>query len=154
MRRKVLAGFACLWVGAQLIRFEHTNPPITGEIQAPPAVKRALRSACYDCHSNETGWPWSASLAPISWLVHHDVTEGRRRLNFSGWDAYTSDPGTQLQKLRNIQKAMAEDGMPPWYYRLAHPDSKLTDAQQKVILRWVNQEITGLESSPEQRKTE
>lgn len=82
MRRKVLVALAGAFAGAQAIRFEHTNPPTTGEVAAPPAVQRALRHACYDCHSNETSWPWSANLAPISWLVHYDVTEGRRRLNF------------------------------------------------------------------------
>jgi hypothetical protein len=147
MRRTFLAGLACLFVGAQFIRFEHTNPPITGEVPAPAAVEHALRSACYDCHSNETSWPWSARLAPISWLVHYDVIEGRRRLNFSSWDSYRSDPGTQLQKLRNIQKAMTEEDMPPWYYRLVHPGSKLSGAQRNAIVRWASEEITGVEAS-------
>jgi hypothetical protein len=149
MRRKVLAGFACLFAAAQVIRFEHTNPPATGDIAAPPPVQRALRRACYDCHSNETSWPWSAGLAPISWLIHRDVTEGRRRLNFSSWDAYASDPGTKLQKLKNIQRAMTEEDMPPWYYRLVHPDSRLSESQQQAIVRWVGEEIAGRKPSPE-----
>jgi len=149
MRRKVLVGLACLFAAAQVIRFEHTNPPVTGDVGAPPTVQRALRRACYDCHSNETSWPWTASLAPISWFVHHDVTEGRRRLNFSSWHAYASDPGTELQKLKNIEKAMAEEDMPPWYYRLVHPDSKLSRSQQEAIVGWVAEGIAGRKSAPE-----
>ncbi|HTF33658.1 MAG TPA: heme-binding domain-containing protein [Myxococcota bacterium] len=147
MRRKVLVALACVFAGAQAIRFEHTNPPATGELAAPPSVQRVLRNGCYDCHSNETAWPWSANLAPISWLVHYDVTEGRRRLNFSNWDAYASDPETQIQKLKNIQKAMAADDMPPWYYRLLHPDSRLSESQRKAVVRWVAEQITGTPSS-------
>jgi hypothetical protein len=147
MRRKVLVALACVFAGAQAIRFGHTNPPATGELAAPPFVQRTLRHSCYDCHSNETSWPWSANLAPISWLVHYDVTEGRRRLNFSSWDAYASDPGTRIQKLKNIQRAMATDDMPPWYYRLLHPDTRLSESQRKVVVRWVAEQITGTQSS-------
>ena len=152
MRRKVLVTLACVVTGAQAIRFEHTNPPITGDLNAPPLVQRALRQACYDCHSHETRWPWTANLAPLSWLVHYDVTEGRRRLNFSRWDAYSTDPGTQMQKLKNIQKAMTADDMPPWYYRLLHPDSTLSDSQHKLIVRWVAEQIAGRPQSPEERR--
>lgn len=153
MRRKLLIAVACLLAGAQAIRFEHTNPPVSGELVAPPSVQHALRQACYDCHSNETAWPWSAQLAPISWLVHYDVIEGRKRLNFSGWEAYASDPGTRIQKLKNLEKAMAEDGMPPWYYRLLHPDSRLSEAQRKVVVRWITEQIADAQSSQEMRGT-
>jgi len=141
MRRKVLVALACVFAAAQAIRFEHMNPPVGGDLAAPPAVQHALRQACYDCHSNETRWPWSADLAPFSWLIHHDVTEGRKRLNFSSWDAYVSDPGTRIQKLKNLQKAMAEEDMPPWYYRLLHPDSKLSESQHDLIVQWLAAEI-------------
>lgn len=152
MRRNVLVAIACVFAGAQGIRFEHTNPPVTGDLAAPPAVQGALRHACYDCHSHETRWPWTANLAPLSWLVHYDVIEGRERLNFSRWDAYTSDPGTRLQKLKNIQKAMTADDMPPWYYRLLHPDSTLSDSQHKLIVRWVAEQITGGPQSPQESR--
>jgi hypothetical protein len=120
---------------------------VTADLAAPPAVQSVLRRACYDCHSNETRWPWSAGLAPISWLVHYDVSEGRRRLNFSTWDDYASDPGTRLQKLKNLEKAMAEEDMPPWYYRMLHPDSKLSKPQHDLVFQWLAQELTDSRSS-------
>ena len=142
MRRRALVAVACAFVAAQAIRFEQSNPPVTRDLAAPPAVQLALHHACYDCHSNETSWPWFAELAPVSWLVHYDVTRGRKHLNFSTWDAYTSDPGTQLQKLKNIQKAMTADDMPPWYYRLLHPDSGLSESQRDAVTRWASEQIS------------
>jgi len=147
LRRRVLIAVACLFAAAQAIRFERSNPQVTGEISAPTPVQRAFRQACYDCHSNDTAWPWSARVAPISWLVHYDVTEGRKRLNFSGWEAYASDPGTRIQKLKNLEKAMATDDMPPWYYRLLHPDSALSEAQRKVVIRWIAEQLADAQSS-------
>ena len=72
-----------LFVVAQLIRFKHTNPPVTGDVNAPPQVEATLHRACYNCHSNLTKWPWYSEIAPISWLVYHDVSDGRHHVNFS-----------------------------------------------------------------------
>lgn len=65
---------------------DHANPPVTGEPAWDSPETRALaRQACFDCHSNETQWPAYASIAPASWLVQHDVNDGRALLNFSEW---------------------------------------------------------------------
>ena len=65
----------------------HTNPPVTAEAPWDSARTRELAvRACYDCHSNETTWPWYSNVAPMSWLVQRDVDEGRGVLNFSEWD--------------------------------------------------------------------
>ena len=83
-----------LWLGlavlviAQAFRIDTTNPPIQQDVAAPPAVAAVLRRACYDCHSNETVWPWYSQVAPISWLLERDVREGREELNFSVWNMY------------------------------------------------------------------
>ena len=61
---------------------DHTNPPVTGEIEAPEEVIAILRRACYDCHSNETKWPWYSYVAPVSWLVSDDVRDGRKTHEF------------------------------------------------------------------------
>jgi len=74
-----------VFVLAQAIRVERLNPPVQAEITADPAVKPLLRRACYDCHSNETVWPWYSNVAPASWLIASDVEEGRSNLNFSEW---------------------------------------------------------------------
>ena len=73
---------------AHLASLRGNNPPVTGDITAPPDVAVVLRQSCYDCHSNETRWPWYSSVAPIAWVIAHGVERGRQELNFSEWTAY------------------------------------------------------------------
>ena len=141
MSLRVLVVLALVLAAAQAWRFEESNPPVRGDLHAPPWIDAALRTACYDCHSNETRWPWYSSIAPASWLVHHDVSEGRRRLNFSLWSEYAGDPGTLEQKLKSIRTRMSEGDMAPWYYRAVHPDSRWSNAQRDQVLRWVDAEL-------------
>jgi hypothetical protein len=91
-------------------------------------VTRALAvRACYDCHSNETVWPWYSFVAPVSWLAQRDVDEGRRKLNFSEWD--------QPQKeARESAKAVRKGEMPPWFYALVQPDARLTAAESEALI--------------------
>ena len=138
--RKAAIVAGCLALVAQVGQFARTNPLVDGDLVAPAPVKAVLRAACYDCHSNETRWPWYGTIAPISWLLHHDVTEGRRRLNFSQWAEYTSDPGTVAEKLGKISQFVASGDMAPWYYRMLHQDARLAPAQRAALLAWVEQE--------------
>jgi hypothetical protein len=85
-----------------------------------------LRRACFDCHSNETVWPWYAYVAPVSWLVASDVEEGREELNFSQWDAYNAD--RQAHKIKECGEEVAEGEMPLWFYVPAHPEARLSQA--------------------------
>ena len=111
-----------------------SNPPVTGDIGAPPEVAAVLRRACYDCHSHETVWPWYSRVAPISWLVAHDVREGREELNFSAWDRY--DPAKRRKKLAKTVEEVDEEEMPPWYYALVHPDARLSAAERELVRAW------------------
>src|SRR5579885_1507659 len=72
----------------QLVPVRIANPPSRGDVAAPPEVEQTLRRSCYDCHSNQTQWPWYTRIAPLSWLVAHDVNAGRRQINFSQWSDY------------------------------------------------------------------
>ncbi len=140
--RFILAAVAVLAV-IQLIGFAPTNPPITRDVAAPPMTEAVFKRGCYDCHSNETHWPWYAQVAPASWLVHHDVTDGRHHLNFSEWDKYILDSGTLIEKLRKIRKTVDRRTMPPWYYAVIHPGARLSDADREAILQWVAASISG-----------
>jgi len=142
-RRLTLAG-ALVLAAAQLVRPAHTNPPSGGDLVAPAEASKALRRACYDCHSNETRWPWYASVAPLSWLIQHDVDEGRRRLNFSSWQDYASDPETAAHKLEQIAKTVERGDMAPWYYRLLHPSARLGEEDRARLARWAADEARRL----------
>jgi hypothetical protein len=123
---------------AQVVPVTRLNPPVTADVAAPPAVAALLRHACYDCHSHETVWPWYAHVAPMSWLVAHDVREGRREIDFSSWDVYS--PLQKKKKLQRAVKEMAEGDMPPWYYRVMHPEARLDAAQQEAVRTWATTE--------------
>lgn len=141
-----LISVGAIFAAAQFVRYPRTNPPVQSDFAAPAEVKRLVRRACYDCHSNETRWPWYSGIAPASWLIHHDVDEGRRRLNFSEWADYAYDPGTKAQKLDEIGKFVASGRMAPWYYRMLHPRVRLRAAQRQTIIRWVAQENSNIEA--------
>ncbi len=133
---KAAIGVGVVVVGMQLVRFEHTNPPVTAEVDAPLEVKALLARACYDCHSNKTEWPWYTNIAPISWLVHRDVTEGRRELNFSTFAALT--PEKRAKKLDDVVDEVQDDDMPPWFYLPLHPHAKLSADEKKTLLAWAH----------------
>jgi hypothetical protein len=110
------------------------NPPERSDLQAPPEVEKILRESCFDCHSNETRWPWYAKLAPSSWLLIRDVKKGRARFNMSEWD--------DDQEARNVDKDTAweeiEKGeMPPWFYLPMHPRAYLSEADKATLKAWL-----------------
>jgi hypothetical protein len=127
-------------VASQFVRFPRTNPPVSGDLAAPANVTEIIRRACYDCHSNETRWPWYSQIAPASWLASRHVTEARARLNFSVWTDYVYDPGTEAHKLDEIEKLIKNEAMPPWYYCIIHPQARLTDGQRAIVLSWIERE--------------
>src|SRR6056297_3230811 len=97
-----LAAVAAVFLVIQLIPYgrSHTNPPIVLEPDwDSPRTRELAERACFDCHSNETEWPWYSNIAPVSWLVQHDVDEGRHELNFSDWQGGAKE-GEQPKEIR------------------------------------------------------
>jgi hypothetical protein len=123
---------------AQVFRIDRTNPPIVQDVAAPPEVDGLLRRACYDCHSNETVWPWYSQVAPVSWLLARDVREGRQELNFSTWNAYES--AKKIKKLEKSAEEAAEGEMPPWFYVAVHRDAALSPADVERLRAWTAEE--------------
>ena len=121
---RIALGLLVTFVAIQLVPYgrDHTNPPVTGEpTWDAPATRALAKQACFDCHSNETEWPAYASIAPASWLVQHDVDEGRTVLNFSEW--------TRPQKEAKEAAAEVREGeMPPTAYKLIHAHARLSAA--------------------------
>lgn len=131
--------FVAALAAIQLVPVERANPPVESDIAAPDEVKKILRRSCYDCHSNETRWPWYARIAPVSWLIASDVKEGRREVNFSEWNKFTG--GRRARKFKEIVEQLEQEKMPQWYYLLLHPDAKLSPADKKTILNWAKQAL-------------
>ena len=107
----------------------HLNPPVVQELAWDSPQTRALaQRACFDCHSNETTWPWYSNVAPISWLIQHDVDEGRQRLNFSNWSS-------GARALREVSEVINEGAMPPFYFVLMHPNAGLSSAEKQQLIQ-------------------
>lgn len=120
-----------------------SNPPISSDIKTPNNLKKILRESCYDCHSNETIWYWYTEYAPISWLIAHDVNEGREYLNFSTWDKYTRSEQKEL--LSESIETIQEGEMPMKIYELMHPDAKINKDEMNTLTTWVNKEYGKIE---------
>jgi len=140
LKRKIAAVLVLVLAGMQLVRCDHTNPPVTAEIQASPEVKAILRRACYDCHSNESRWPWYSQVAPVSWLVARDVRDGRRHLNFSEWG--TKSEAVRGKKQLEAGQEIASGEMPMSIYVPLHGEAKLSDADKAVLRAWANGPVT------------
>lgn len=125
---------ATLLAAIQFVPVQRDNPPVRSDVGAPPEVATLLRAACYDCHSNETRWPWYSRVAPVSWFVAHHVQEGRRELDFSDWP--TLDYTAQDELLRGVARQVDKGKMPLASYRWGHPEARLDARQREIVVRW------------------
>jgi len=135
MLKKILIAVVIILVGIQFIPIERTNPPVTQDLNPPENVALILKTSCYDCHSNETVWPWYSYVAPVSFLVAGDVNNGRKHLNFSEWDKY--DTKRRSKKLDGISELVEKGVMPLSKYTLIHSDAKMNQEKIKIIKEWV-----------------
>lgn len=129
--KKAILGLLVLFVVIQLVPYgrAHDNPP--GRMEptwdSPQTRELAVR-ACFDCHSNETRWPWYSWVAPVSWLVAHDVEDGREHLNFSEFNREQEDADEAAEEV--------EDGeMPLWFYKPLHSEARLNEEEQAALIR-------------------
>jgi mono/diheme cytochrome c family protein len=110
--RRVVIGLIVILVIIQLMPYgrDHTNPPARAEpAWDSPRTRELAARACFDCHSNETIWPWYSNIAPVSWLIEWDVKKGREELNLSEWNR-------SQKEARESASAVRKGSMPPWYY--------------------------------------
>lgn len=125
--RWLIIGLFSFFLVAQVVPYgrEHTNPPGTTEpAWDNPQTRTLAVRACYDCHSNETAWPWYSRIAPASWLIYRDVSKGRRELNFSEWHR-------RQKEAHESAKTVQKESMPPWYY----PWAKLSSADRQALIQ-------------------
>lgn len=141
--RWILIGMLLILVAIQFAPVDRLNPPVEAEVPAPANVRAILRRACYDCHSNETVWPWYSQVAPFSWLLAYNVREGREELNFSTWNRITTQQ--QVKKLKESWKEVADEDMPPWDYLRIHRDATLLAEDRMALRTWALSTASELE---------
>ena len=119
------------FVAVQFVPYgrDHVNPPVGAEPSWDSPDTRALaKEACFDCHSNETDWPAYSRVAPISWLIQRDVSEGRAALNFSEWQR-------PQEEATEAAEEVLEGEMPLQMYRLMHAHARLSAADRERLAR-------------------
>lgn len=137
LRRTAIVAFVLLII-IQFVPYgrNHTNPSTRVEPQWDRAETRALaKRACFDCHSNETAWPWYSQVAPISWLVLNDVTAGRHKMNFSEWNRPQDEAEEAAEQ---IQKGK----MPLWFYLPLHAAARLSAEEKQTLIRGLQATIS------------
>ena len=128
--KKLMYALASVAVLIQLVPYgrQHENPPVRQEPQWDSATTRELiRRTCFDCHSNETVWPWYSHVAPVSWLVQRDVEAGRRHLNFSEWDRPQRHAKDAPDEVRN-------SAMPLPIYLPLHAEARLSKSEKQTLI--------------------
>jgi hypothetical protein len=133
-------GSVAIIIAAQFIRPNRENPvsdpvlSLRADSTVPPNVIATLGRACFDCHSNETRWPWYSAITPVNFAIARDVEQGRSRLNFSEWKKYSA--GKQSSKKESIAEEVTKGEMPMKIYVLMHSEAKLTPEEVKLITDW------------------
>jgi hypothetical protein len=141
MLKKIILGLIVLFVLIQFIRIDKTNPPVDKSkdfitlTQPSEEIRGILVTSCYDCHSNETQYPWYSNVAPVSWWLKDHINEGREHLNFSEWGNYKEK--RQQHKLDECIEEVHEGEMPLSSYTLTHKEAALSPAQQETFNAWI-----------------
>lgn len=116
----------------------------------PPDVRQVLEQKCADCHSNRTHWPVYSRLAPGSWLMEHDVHEGRAALNLSKWEALGTEQ--RIDALSRIAAEIRSEEMPPTAYTMMHPTRHISDEEKQRVALWARAERRRLRAAAEAEK--
>jgi hypothetical protein len=139
-----VVSFGVIVILIQFIQPNRSNPEVDtaltlkSELNPPPYISSLLERGCKDCHSNETHWPFYAYVAPVSWLVTYDVSEGRKHFNMSEWGKYKTK--RKYQKLSGIYQEVKDNSMPLPKYLIMHAEAKFTDAERDSLSSWAQTE--------------
>lgn len=132
--KRILLGLFLGFILIQLIPINTENPEIKSPLLFPDSIEILVRNACYDCHSNETKWPWYTSLAPVSWIMLDHVEDGRKHLNFSDWESYSLK--RKIHKLEEISEELRKNAMPLKDYKMMHPEAEWNEGELNKVLSW------------------
>lgn len=121
---------------------ESNEMPATDLIQShepPSQVSTLLHNACYDCHSNNTDYPWYNQVQPYAWMLEGHIKKGKADLNFNEFDTYSK--AKQRKKLKQMYQSLQENTMPLGGYKILHAEGRLTKNERKQIKDWIEKEL-------------
>jgi len=139
--KKILLGLLVIFVIIQFVQPVRNNSgqampnDISKLVVMPANVQGILKKACYDCHSNNTIYPWYTNIQPLHWFMDYHIKSGKEELNFNEFGTYT--PRRQQSKLRSIENSLKDGTMPLSSYTLIHRSAILSEAEKMLIINWV-----------------
>lgn len=145
---KIILAIIIIFLGIQFIKPPRNygtsiaSSDISMVLDMPDSIKVILTNACYDCHSNNTRYPWYSNIQPVGWLLAYDIKKGKEELNFSEFGAYSQR--RQVSKLNGIVNSIEEDIMPLKSYRMMHKSARLSSNEKSVIINWSKQIIDSI----------
>jgi len=121
--------------------YNQSNEVLTSDFMttfnAPKPIENLLKTSCYDCHSNNTNYPWYSTIQPAAWFMEDHIDEGKEELNFSEFANYSKR--RQKSKLKSIISQIRDDEMPLWSYTLVHRNAKLSESNRKDLQNWLTE---------------
>lgn len=131
----------------QFIRPDFQNPKVNEEVALTTDTKvmTVLKTSCYDCHSNETKYPWYHNVAPVSWVMSNNINSGRKALDFSNWA--NIDANVKLERLKRAKQLITNEMMPKSEYLLMHKSATLNNEAKKTLEEFFDTQIQNLSQS-------
>jgi hypothetical protein len=146
--KRILLVSGILFIALQFIRpVQNKNglvlsTDISKVISIPDTVRTLLKDACYDCHSNNTDYPWYSNIQPMGWLMAYHIKEAKNQLDFSEFGSYSQR--RQLSKLDGIANSLKDDIMPLKSYKIMHKSAQLSTGEKSLLINWAQQSIDSL----------
>lgn len=149
--KKIILVLGVVFIAIQFIQPAHNKsgqalPTDFAKIYTVPAnVDGVLQSACYDCHSNNTNYPWYSNIQPIAWAMARHIKNGKEKLNFS--DFGSNSTRKQISKLKGIANQIKDDEMPIASYKTMHKKANLTKEEKNLVISWMNKTTDSLSAN-------
>ena len=138
--KKILIIIIVAFVLIQFFPIDKNNPVVTPKMDflkiknTPEKTANLIRNSCYDCHSNESKYPWYSNVQPFAWFLENHIEEGRKELNFSTFATY--EKKRQVKKLQEAIEKIEKGEMPLDSYVILHPEAKLSEADKKEMIEY------------------
>ena len=138
--KKILLGLVVVLIVIQFVQptknksAEILTTDLTKTMNVPDSLQRILRISCYDCHSNNTNYPWYSNIQPFGWLLARHVRGGKEDLNFSEFGSYSVR--RQKSKLNGIANSIRDETMPLSSYAIIHKDARLSNKEKEILMIW------------------
>ena len=139
--KKILLAILLVFIVIQFIQPGHNKggqilpTDISNTYSIPENINVLLKNSCFDCHSNNTNYPWYSTIQPMAWLVASDIRNGKEKLNFSEFGSYS--PRRRISKWVDIEKRIKDGTMPLSSYKFMHKNARLTENDKKLLVEWI-----------------